>query len=251
MKLLMDPKRMPFVAALPAIAGFVLRRSLYGYALDGKNLLPAYHPLELALWMVTALTALWIVLAARKQEDSGLYEDNFQASFPAAQGHILLATGIMLTVALNGPAMEGIPGKLWKLSGTLSGPLLIWGGFCRAQGKRPNVLSHGAACVFFVLHLICHYQTWCSNPQLQDYVFAFFGAMGMMLTAYYLAAFDTGRGDRRMLLAVGLLTEYLCIVNLANTEYLYLYVTGGIWAAASLCAPIAADRKAGGADVSA
>lgn len=243
------PGMMRAVAGLSGAAGFVLRKNLYDRALDAKNLLPLYHPLELALWAVTALTVLWILLSVRKQERSGVCEDPFPASVMAALGHIALASGIALTVFLNMPLMEGIIGRLWKALGVLSVPMLLWAGFSRSLGKGPNVLSHGVVCVFFVFHLICHYQTWCSNPQLQDYVFAFFAVMGLMLTAYTLAAFDAGMGNRQMLLTVGLLTEYLCIVSLSNTEYLYLYLAGGIWAATSLCAP--KTRKAGEDDVSA
>ena len=44
----------------------VLRRLLYGVAVDVKNLLPVNHPLEIALWVLSAGANLWIVASVLK-----------------------------------------------------------------------------------------------------------------------------------------------------------------------------------------
>ncbi len=238
MKYILNPKRKLPETLILGILGLALRQGLYAFGLDEKNLLVPFHPLEISLWAVTVLTVVLILLTVWKGIGSEAYGDNFHPSFPASFGHILAAAGIALTVLLNQPAMIGPVGQLWKYGGLLSAPLLIWAAFCRVLGKKPLFLTYVVVSVFFVFHLVCHYQTWCSNPQLQDYVFAFLACLGLMLFSYYQAAFCVGAGHRRILLGVGLVTLYLCIVNIANTEYLYLYLGCGIWVATGLCDPV-------------
>ena len=245
MKDLLNPKKLPFEVLIMGILSWLLRRGLYTFGMDEKGLLKSNHPMEIMLWLVTILAAALIILTVRKLKGSNRFADNFRPSMAAAVGHVLAAAGIALTVLLNTAPMAGAVGKLWKLFGILSAPMLLWAAFSRVQGQRPFVLTRVIPCVFFVFHLVCHYQTWCSDPQLQNYFFGFFGALGLMLFSYYHAAFDAGCGRRRMHLAVGLLTMYLCIVNLAYTEYLYLYLGGAIWAGTSCCAlePVRRRRK--------
>ena len=78
----------------------VLRRLLYGVAVDVKNLLPVNHPLEIALWVLSAGANLWIIASVWKLDGSPKYEDNFQPSLTAAVGHYIAAAGILLTVLL-------------------------------------------------------------------------------------------------------------------------------------------------------
>lgn len=230
-----NSQKLPFAVLLLSILGFALRMGLYAYGVDEKGLIVKNHPLELALTAVMVLTVVLTVTAVRKLKASEVYGDNFGASFPGALGHILAAAGIALTVLLNEAPMVGTIGKLWRLLGLVSAPLLVWAGLSRARGKKPFVLTHVVPCVFFAFHLVCHYQVWCSDPQLQNYGAAFLGTIALMLMSYHLAAFDAGRGHRRMLLALGLLAMHLCIVSMANTTYLYLYLGGAVWAGTALC----------------
>lgn len=235
MKQFLNAKKLPLAVLLLSILGFALRMGLYAYGVDEKGLIVKNHSMELALTAVTVLTAALIALAVRKLEGSEAYGDNFHASFPGALGHILAAAGVALTVLLNEAPMVGTVGQLWRMLGLVSVPMLVWAGFSRTQGKRPFVLTHVVPCVFFAFHLVCHYQVWCSDPQLQNYGAAFLGTIALMLMSYHLAAFDAGCGHRRMLLALGLLAMYLCIVTMASTTYLYLYLGGAVWAGTGLC----------------
>ena len=218
-----------------SLMGFALRSAVYAVGVDEKNLIIAGHPLKIALWLVTALSVGLVLFAVRKGETSGYYEVYFRPSLMAGVGQILCAAGIALTVLLNVPLLPGLVGQLWRIAGILSASLLLWAAFSRVMGKKPFFLCHMVVSIFFALHLVVHYQLWCSNPQLQDYVFAFLGTIGLMFCGYFHAAFEAGRGNPRAVLAVGLITGYLCVVSLANTEYLYLYLGGALWAYTSLC----------------
>lgn len=235
---------LPGLTAAAGVLGLILQRALYAVALDETNLLPQSHPLQTLLAVYSLAVLGSIVLAAWKLDGSNKYRDNFRPSFPAAAGNVLMALGAALTVLLNDPRMPGALGLAWKLFGWLSSPCLLAAGFARVQGKRPFFVLHLIPCLFLAFHIVTHYQTWCGNPQLQDYIFTVFGTMALMFFAYYHAAFEAGSGRRQLHLGMGLAGIYLCIVNLAFTEYLFLYLGGIIWMLTDLCSVIPKPKSA-------
>ena len=229
MKKRLNLTKLPGLTAAAGVLGLVLQRTLYAVALDETNLLQTL----LAVYSLAVLGG--IVLAAWKLDGSNKYRDNFRPSFPAAAGNVLMAVGAALTVLLNEPRMPGTLGAVWKVLGWASAPCLLAAGYARVGGKRPFFVLHLIPCLFLVFHIVTHYQTWCGNPQLQDYIFTLFGTMTLMFFAYYHAAFEVGSGRRQMHLGMGLAGIYLCIVNLAFTEYLFLYLGGIAWMLTDLC----------------
>lgn len=222
------------IAALGGIA-LVLRRVMYATAVDAKGLLPLHHPLAIALGVVSVVVVLYCALAVRKLDGSAEYADNFGASTSAAVGHVLAALGILATVLLKEPLMPNYLGKGWYVLGMASWVCLFLAGFARMRGKQPNFLLHLIPCLFLLLHIVNQYQIWSGNPQSQDYVFALFGTMALMFFAFYNSAFDVGIGRRRMQLFMGLMAVYFLLAELANTQYLWLYVGGIAWALTDLC----------------
>lgn len=235
MKKLWNPNRLPAVTAVLGAAGLILRRMLYAFGTDAKNLLVPHHPLAVALWVLTFAAMALIIAAVWKLDGSNRYVDNFSPSMPSAVGHILAAAGILLTVLLKDPMMPGLLGKIWKVLGFLSAPCLVLAGYARMQGKRPFFLLHMVACLFLVFHIVDHYRVWSGNPQVLDYVFALLGTMALMFFGFYTAAFDVGSGRRRMQLGMGLAAVYLCTVTLLDSGYFFLYLGGIAWVLTGLC----------------
>lgn len=231
MKRLLKMELLPAAAGVLGILGMVLRKTLYLRGTDVFGLLVKRHPLEAALWLLTILTTALVLASVWKmQPKTGA---RYHASFFAALGHILLAAGILLTVLPMVPK-AGMLGGLWRYSGVLCGPLLVYAALCRAQGKKPSFLVYVVCSLFCVFHLVNHYQLWCSNPQLQDYLFAFAATICLMLCAYHLAALGVGMGDSRAMWAVSLLGLYLCLVSMADLQDLYLYLGGAAFCGLSL-----------------
>lgn len=216
--------------------GFFLRNALYIFALDEKNLLLRGHPLELTLWGCTAAAGVLLVLSGWKQRETACgSEGYFMGSLPAALGHILGACGILLTVLLDFGASFTLLGKLWRAAGVLSAVLLFWAAFDRLRGIKPFFGCYCLCSVFFALHLIQHYQLWCSDPQLQNYVFAFGAVMALMLFAYQQASLCVDSGKPSLQRLTGMAAVFLCLVAMSNTQQLYLYLGCGVWALTSLC----------------
>lgn len=238
MKYTLNPKFLPPAALAAGIVGCGLRRLLYAVAVDAKNLLPVMHPIEIALWVLTAAAAALIILQVRKLGGSEAYSDNFAPSVPAAAGALALAAGILVTVLTATGDFPGPVGKLWKMAGLLSAPALVLVALFRLKGRKPLFLCHFAVCLFCVLHLVSRYQSWSSNPQLQDYFFCLGGSVLMTLFAFYQTAFDVDSGQRQMQLGVGLLGTVFCLTALAYSQTPALYLAGGLWMLTGLCAPV-------------
>ena len=234
MKQTCKQNRLPIVTVVLGCCALILRRALYAVAVDVKNLLPVNHPLEIVLWVLTAIAAAWIIASVWKLDGSAKYEDNFQPSLMAAVGHYIAAAGILLTVLLPW-WMEGRLLLLRRVLGAASAVGLIVAGRCRRAGKCPLFLTHLAVCAFFVVHMLGNYGIWCSNPQLQDCWLDLSASALMALFAFYEAAFDVGLGRRRMQLATGLMAAYLGCAALSGSGYLILYFGCAVWALTDLC----------------
>ena len=226
---------LPTIAVVLGCIALVLRRMLYAVATDARGLLRANHPLEIALWVLTALTVVWAIVSVWKLDGSAKYADNFRPSVVASLGHYIAAAGILVTVLLPWYSY----GKLIaarRIFGILAAVGLILAGRDKKTGKCPLFLTHLAVCVFLGLHVLGNYGIWSSNPQLQDSFFDLLGGVMAVLFAFYEAAFDAGMGKRRMQLAAGLLTAYFGYGALSGSAYPMLYFGCAVWAVTDLCA---------------
>lgn len=218
----------------------VLRRLVYLFALDEKNLLIPGHPLSVALLALTAVAMGWIVFQTWKLDN--IYPP-LGPNIPATAGHVLAASGIAVTVLLYPAAGEGSLRTAWTGLGILASVCLLPVGFARMGGRKPFFLLHLASVLFLLLHLLAHYRIWSSNPQLLDYVFPLLGTMALLLFAFYNAAFCAGLGKRRVHTAVGLAAVYLCLGELAASQYPYLYLGCILWVLTDLYHPQPTQTK--------
>ena len=221
----MKKMKLPVIMGALAVAGFGLRRLVYGIAVDGKNLIVSGHPAVAALWVLTAAALALAVFAGwgRKQAPS------FGARPAAFLGHGLLGAGIALAVLLNPAPGPGLLGSLWKLFGIAGAAGLVLAGFDRMRGKVPFFGLYAAASLFFLVHVVAHYQSWCSNPQFTDYAFALLASAALAVHSYQRAACSVETGDRRILAVTALAAVYLCGTEMAASLYPYLYLGGAVF----------------------
>lgn len=236
MKRVPDVKKLPGLVGMLGVLGFVLRFALYLIAVDEKNLLLRTHPLEWALAVLTALTAVLVLVPVSRLEDARRYEHNFGASSIGALGSFAFGAAVLLTVL-----GAGLPGSRLELAlqgtGLLAAGALVWLGVCRWRGEKPFFLLPCAVCVYLAMFMITHYQSWSSNPQLQDYVFQLLAAVCFTLFAYEHAAVSLDQGRSRRLLAAGLLGFFGAVVALAHTREGLIYLTGAVWCLTNLASP--------------
>lgn len=209
-----------------AAAGFVLRWLVYRTAVDEKNLIVAGHPALIALWALTAAALALAAFGGWTRENRPPFRT---AHGPAFLGHGLLGVAMAVAAVLGVVPMPGILGTVWKLLGLSGGICLLAAGFSRLRGKVPFFLLYGVPSLFFTVHVVAHYQLWCSNPQFTDYAFGLLASVMLALRCYQLSAFGADAGSRKMLAFTGLAAVYLCGAEMAASLYPYLYFAGALF----------------------
>lgn len=224
--------------------GLVLRRVLFALAVDDRGLLTPHHPVQIALWAVTLITAGAILLMARSKAHE---ERTAGYALLAGFGCFLGAVCIVMTVILIQPRTAGYPGLAWRILGAASAVSLAVEGCARVAGKKAGFLPYLVVCLFFVFHIVDHYRSWSSDPQMMNFLFALFGAAALALFAFYCAACCVGINNRRLRLGMGLAAIYFCVVEMSGSAYYLLYGGAAVWVATALMAPQREERADGAA----
>lgn len=232
-------KRSMTVAAVAGLAVAGLRAGLYAVALDEKNLLTPFHPLELVLWAVTAATVAVLLWRLRKRDS-----DPEIPSGAAALGYFVLAAALVPEVlSLRGSA-PGLMEKLCFFGGILAVPGMVWVGIGRLRKQSPFFGFHALLCVWMCLRLVVAYRVWSGDPQLMDYVLPMLASVCLSLFAYQQTAWDVGRISHLGLRFWGLLSVFLCAASVGSQSSLF-YAAGALWALTALCRPAPVPGSAG------
>ena len=234
---------LPGQMLLAGVLGMGLRLLLNGYCTDYRLLLPTFHPLGVALGLLTAAALGLALYASIKMGKAPEAPEAAPASFQAFWGHLLAALGIGLTLLGSASEMHGSLGLVWKGLACASIPCLIAAGWLRLQGKQPVFLLHLCPCLYLVAHTIGQYQRWSSDPQLLNYIFPLLGIISMVFFAFYHSTFDAGFSWKRRLNFCGLAAICLGIMALPGCSYPWLYLGMVLWALTDLPEPSEVEDK--------
>ena len=223
------PIRLKLAVLGGGLAGLGLYRLLYAVGLDGRGLLKSGHFAWVLLCLLSILAgALVLVNTLRIRGVGGRPLHSLPAAIACAAA-ALASAGVCISNLRSASPFYALPALLAALA-------FVIVGLCRFRGRRPNFLLHVVICIHFALQMLKLYQTCSVDPQIQDYFFQLLGCIALTVTAYQLAAFDLGRGQRRWLCLAALSAVYLCIVSLGSTETCF-YLTGAAWAFTAIPAP--------------
>ena len=225
MNLSLKPKYLNFLILGASAAAFALRKTLYAFGFDGRGLLVENHPAALALWGLTAVVAVLLILFALRPQGGAVTI----APRLGAAGAFAAAAGVLINAMAELARREVPMAPLVGLLGIAAAAALAFTGLCRLKGLRPTFLFHTLICLNFVVRLISHYQIWCADPQLQDYCFQLLGTVCAMLFAYHRAALDMKGGNRRTLVIMGLLGSYCCCLSVVASDAPTLYAGLAAW----------------------
>ncbi len=235
----LNAKKLPLLTAMLGLIALMLRACLSLFGTDEKGLLVPWHVLDILCWILTAGMLLIAIFSLGNAGEAGRSN---RTSLPAALGSFALAAGIAATVLGSWNIWPRLD-LLRNLCGLLAVPSLIWAGLCRRQGMRPFFAFHAVPCLYLTLYTISHYQTWCSRPQLQDYVFPMAGVIFLALFSYYHTASDVDMVNPRPQQFTGLMAGYCCLAAMSGMEDSLLYLGGAFWALTNLSSPAPAVRR--------
>lgn len=220
---------------LLSIDALILRYALYRVGVDAGGLLVPFHPMALLLWLLTLAAAISVILFTLKQFSGGRKRVCAPTGIPAAAGTWIMAAALILSGTGTDQAVFPVLLTLHRILSYAGAAGLAVGGWFRLKGQKSVFGCHLPTALFFAVHAVMQYQSWSSDPQLQNYIFALLGCICLALFAYQHAALEVDTGSGQILLAAGLMGCYFCCAALPRGEYPAMYLGGAIWILTNLC----------------
>lgn len=245
MKRFLKPAILPFFTLGASVIGVALRLWLMLGGTDEKGLFLAGHPAQILLWVLTALVLALLFLLTGSLSKAPKYSYNYPPSVVGAVGAGAAALGVLLTsireLSAGGDLLAGICAGMGLLCTTLLAVIAL----ARWKGYRFNVLLHGAVCVYAMLHLVCKYRVWSSEPQLLSYCFSLFCLAALAVSVFCRAGFDADSGSRRSLVISHLAAVFFGLVAIPGNPDWIFYFTVSLWMLTDLCnlTPAASNCK--------
>ena len=235
MTLAVKPNQMKLLLGAAGILGLTLRAVLYANGVDRKGLLISGYWAGSAIWCLTAVVALVLLLWCRRLKITQDYENSFPASALRAAGSSLAGIAFLLSPVAQTPSQNF--GAVETVLRYAAAGALIFVGYCRFRGKAPQFLLHSVVCLYLALRLVCQYRLWSADPQVQNYAFYLGAHVALMLTAYQFAAFDAGFGNHQKLWGAGLSAIYLATVSLLPAKESFFLICCILWLVSNLSSP--------------
>lgn len=224
---------LPFLILIAGIAGMALQYILFTGAVDERGLLDPSHWADTASWILAALVIVCLAARIAGLNGSLPYEKLFPRSLVAAAGNLIGAVGICQASVELLSAIGQKLNLITAAAGLMAAAVLLAAGLCRVKGVRLPVFLRFFPIIFFMLHLVCRYRQWSSSTQLQEYAFALFASVFLMLTCYQRGALETGAAGRKRYTFFGLSAAFFCLVS--GWRHGLFYAAAGIWMLTDHC----------------
>ena len=213
--------KLPVLTGLCAALGLVclcVRQWLLHTGTDEKGLLTAAHPGTLVSMVLLAAALCVLCLALRQQQ---VYR--FRNSALSVISMVFFAIGYGATawqlLADRAQTLSVITGIL----GIVCVLCALCIGFAFARKVRLHPFVYCPFTIFFMLFLVCRYQQWCSEPELQRYLFQMLSVISLMISSYHRAALETDKRGARSYLLISRIAVFFCIAAIPGSVYGLLY----------------------------
>lgn len=230
-----SPRILKFLALAAGLLGLLMRFVLLRTGVDGKGLLITGHWADTGSWLLTAAVIGMIFLCLRRCTGQPGCNAAFSPSPLRAAGSLVAACGFLLSgapVATKVRLAQAEP-----VLRILAAAALMAVAYCRFRGKKPPFLLHATVCLHLALRMVCRYQIWSADPQLQHYAFYLGAHVALLLGSYHLTAFDADSGNHRSLWCWGLAAVYLCLTAMPGCEEPFFLLCCAVWMLTGLSDP--------------
>lgn len=208
---------------------------------DEKGLLPAGHPAEYALLLLTAVTLFILFLATRK-----LTSRHIRGRFLRLTGagiHLLGGLGLLFT------AVWVLPGSTVRLAvpamiACLLGSLVMFSmAGLQYLRKRPPYWLPAILTAVLMLDTVAQCQAWGTQPQVLSYFFPLMASVSLVLSAYHQTARCAGQGNPRSLAFFSQSALFFCCLSLYAAQW-PLYLGMLFWSAGQFYPCICVKKEA-------
>lgn len=221
-------KLLPYFTLIAGVTGFQLRAWLFS-AMDEKHLLPANHPAEPCLFLLTAIVLGVLFLSTRKLSVRPVSQKRLRSfELFAAFCYVLGGLGL-ICFAFSGHVVK--LAKLAVFASLAGGLMMVLGAVLKLIGKPLPFALPAVLTVVLMLNAVAQCQVWGSVPQLLLYFFPLLASVFLILTAYQKTVLTTGKGNPALLLFFSQAAMFFCFVSLSSQQW-PLYLGMLFWSAA-------------------
>ena len=230
-----SPRILKYLALAAGLLGLLLRFLLLQTAVDDKGLLISGHWAGTGSWLLTAAMIGMSFLCLRRCAGQPGCDAAFPPSPLRAAGSLVAACGFLLSGAPVATAVRLAQAE--PVLRILAAAALVAVAYCRFRGKKPSFLLHATICLYLALRMVCRYQIWSADPQLQHYAFYLGAHVALLLSSYHLTAFDADSGNHRSLWRWSLAAVYLCLTAIPGCEEPFFLLCCAVWMLTGLSDP--------------
>ena len=232
-------KYLKWLVAAAGLLAMMLRLALLQTGVDERGLLATGHWADTGSWLLTAATIGVIFFSLRHCTGPKTYDAVFPRSMLRCAGSLIAACSFLLS---GTPVVTSVKlAAAEPVLRTLAAAALVAVSFCRFRGKKPSFLFHGTVCLYLALRMVCRYQIWSADPQLQHYAFYLGAHVALMLSCYQMTAFDADSGNYRSLWSWCLGAVYLCLAAIPASEDPFFLLCTAVWMLTCLCSSTPAE----------
>lgn len=233
-------KILPYFTLITGVIGFRLRAWLFS-AMDEKRLLPANHPADICLFLLTAVVLGVLFLSTRKPVVRAVSPGKMRSyHIFSAFCYVLGSLGLIVTALSVSTAKLALVATLASLAGGIAMILMVP---LKLLGKQ---LPYGLPAILtlvLMVNTVAQCQVWGAIPQLSVYFFPLLASVFLILTAYHKTLLTAGKGKPALLAFFSQGALFFCFVSLCSDQW-PLYFGMLFWAAAQLYPVIFTKKEA-------
>ena len=213
--------KLPVLTAICATLGLVclcLRQWLLRTGIDDKGLFTAFHPGMIVSMLLLAAALCVLVLALRQQQ---VYRFRNCA--------LSIVSMVFFAIGYSSAAWKLLLGRAQTLSviagilGIVSAVCALCIAFALLRKIKLHPFIYCPAVLFLMFLLVCRYQQWSGEPELQQYLFQMLSVISLMISAYHRAALEADKKGARNYLLISRAAVFFCIAAIPGSVYGPLY----------------------------
>lgn len=224
------------LSAISFAAGLVclcLRQWLLTAGVDSKGLLLSGHPGNILSMVLAAAVLIPLALSL-----SGNTRYRFIASPLSTTGLLIGALGYAWTAVSFFRAGAAVLSLVTGCTALLGAVGTLAAAVFQHKRARLSAFLHCPRILFYVLFLLCRYQRWSGEPELQRYLFALLGAVAMMLSHYRRAVAVDEKGTEKIYLPLSRAALFFCIAAIPGNDCAVLFGTEALSILLDGCTPV-------------
>jgi len=214
----------PVLSTICCIAGMLclfFRQWLLGSALDADGLLIIWHPINILIWVLTALVGIVLLVLFFTWDKQLVYQFPFTplsgtATLFMAVGYAVAAYPLLFDPTYYLDMVTGI----FALLAILCTLLIALGQFLKL---RMHPLLYCPGVLFFMLYLLASYPLWSGEPQPQFFFFQMMACVFLLLSVFTRAEMAAGRIAGRNYTIFSRAAIFLCIAAIPHSDRALLY----------------------------